>query len=49
MLEYQFAFCNAATRDLALHKLYVEVLHLMEPASAANSPEVVERMKVLNA
>jgi 2-polyprenyl-6-methoxyphenol hydroxylase-like FAD-dependent oxidoreductase len=49
MLEYQFAFCNAATRDPVLHKLYVEVLHLMKPASAVNSPEVVERVKVLNA
>jgi hypothetical protein len=47
MLEYLFAFCNAGTRDPALHRLYVEVLHLMKPACTAISPEVVERVKGL--
>jgi 2-polyprenyl-6-methoxyphenol hydroxylase-like FAD-dependent oxidoreductase len=49
MLEYQVALCKAATRDPVLHKLYVEVLHLMKPASAVNSPEVMEKVKTLNA
>lgn len=49
MLEYQFALCKAATRDPALHKLYSEVLHLMKPASAVNLPEVMEKVKRLNA
>jgi 2-polyprenyl-6-methoxyphenol hydroxylase-like FAD-dependent oxidoreductase len=49
MLEYQFALCNAATRDPVLHKLYTEVRSLMKPASAVNSPEVMEKVKMLNA
>ncbi|CAB3755746.1 FAD-dependent oxidoreductase [Paraburkholderia solisilvae] len=49
MLEYQFALSNAATRDPALHKLYVETLQLIKPASVLNSPEVMEKVKALNA
>jgi 2-polyprenyl-6-methoxyphenol hydroxylase-like FAD-dependent oxidoreductase len=48
MLEYQFALCHAATRDPLLHKLYADVLHLVKPASAVNSPEVIEKVKTLN-
>jgi 2-polyprenyl-6-methoxyphenol hydroxylase-like FAD-dependent oxidoreductase len=49
MLEYQFALCNAATRDPALRRLFVEVMHLIKPASAINSPEVMEKVKALTA
>lgn len=49
MLEYQFALSTAATRDRALHRLYVEALHLVKPASVLNSPDVVEKVKMLNA
>jgi 2-polyprenyl-6-methoxyphenol hydroxylase-like FAD-dependent oxidoreductase len=49
MLDYQVALSNAATRDPVLHKLCVEVRDLVKSASAVHSPEVMERVKALNA
>jgi len=48
-LDYQVALSNAATRDPVLHKLCVEVRDLVKSASAVHSPEVMERVKALNA
>ena len=48
-LEQRLAFSAAlfqlAATDAAVHKLLVEVLHLLKPQSVLNDPDLVERVK----
>jgi 2-polyprenyl-6-methoxyphenol hydroxylase-like FAD-dependent oxidoreductase len=50
-LEQRLAFSGAlfqlAATDAAVHKLLVEVLHLLKPQSVLNDPDVAERVKAL--
>jgi 2-polyprenyl-6-methoxyphenol hydroxylase-like FAD-dependent oxidoreductase len=52
-LEQRLAFSGAlfqlAATDAAVHKLLVEVLHLLKPQSVLNDPDLVERVKALAA
>ena len=52
-LEQRLAFTGSlfqlAAKDAAVHKLLVEVLHLLKPQSVLNDPDVVERVKALAA
>ncbi len=52
-LEERLAFSEALNRiaaeDPAVHKLLVEVLHLLKPRSALGDPDLVERVKALAA
>jgi 2-polyprenyl-6-methoxyphenol hydroxylase-like FAD-dependent oxidoreductase len=52
-LEQRLAFSEAlfqlAAKDAAVHKLLVEVLHLLKPQSVLNDPDLVERVNALAA
>jgi 2-polyprenyl-6-methoxyphenol hydroxylase-like FAD-dependent oxidoreductase len=48
-LEFTEGLFRLASRDAAVHKLFVEVLHLLKPQSVLRDPDLVERVKALAA
>jgi hypothetical protein len=48
-LEFTEGLLRLASRDAAVHKLFVEVLHLLKPQSVLRDPDLVERVKALAA
>jgi 2-polyprenyl-6-methoxyphenol hydroxylase-like FAD-dependent oxidoreductase len=48
-LEFAEALSRLAAEDAAIHKLLVEVLHLLKPRSVLNDPDIVARVKALSA
>ena len=46
-LEFSEALNHLAAQDEAVHKLLLEVLHLLKPQSVLRDPEIVERVKAL--
>ena len=48
-LEFTEGLFRLASRDAAVHKLFVEVLHLIKPQSVLRDPDLVERVKALAA
>jgi hypothetical protein len=48
-LEFGAGLNRLAAQDAAVHKLLVEVLHLLKPQSVLRDPEIVERVKALPA
>ena len=46
-LEFGQGLIKLAATDAAVHKLWVEVLHLLKPRSVLNNPDLVERVKAL--
>jgi hypothetical protein len=38
-----------AAQDAAVHKLFMEVLHLLKPRSLLRDPDLVERVKAMAA
>lgn len=46
-LGFAEALNHLAAQDAAVHKLLVEVLHLLKPGSALNDPDLVERVKAV--
>ena len=46
-LEFGAGLAQLAATDPAVHKLWTEVLHLLEPQSVLREPEIVERVKAL--
>jgi 2-polyprenyl-6-methoxyphenol hydroxylase-like FAD-dependent oxidoreductase len=48
-LEFGEALNRLAAQDADVHKLFVEVLHLLKPQSVLREPELVERVKAIAA
>jgi 2-polyprenyl-6-methoxyphenol hydroxylase-like FAD-dependent oxidoreductase len=48
-LQFREGLIRLAAADAAVHKLWVEVLHLLKPRSALNDPDLVERVKAVAA
>jgi 2-polyprenyl-6-methoxyphenol hydroxylase-like FAD-dependent oxidoreductase len=48
-LQFGEALNRLAAQDAAVHKLFMEVLHLLKPPSALRDPGLVERVKALAA
>jgi hypothetical protein len=48
-LEFTEGLLRLASQDAAVHKLFVEVLHLLKPQSVLQDPDLVERVKALAA
>jgi len=48
-LEFGAGLTRLAAVDEAVHKLWVEVLHLLKPQDVLREPEIVERVKALAA
>ena len=46
-LEFSEALNHLAAQDAAVHKLLLEVLHLLKPQSVLRDPEITERVKAL--
>jgi hypothetical protein len=45
MLKFGAALAKVAAEDPAIHKVMVEVQHLLKPGSAYEAPEIAERIK----
>jgi hypothetical protein len=48
-LEFGEALNRLAAQDADVHKLFVEVLHLLKPQSVLREPDLVERVKAMAA
>ena len=48
-LEFTEGLFQLASQDAAVHKLFVEVFHLLKPQSVLQEPELVERVKAMAA
>jgi hypothetical protein len=47
MLKFGDALTRLAAEDPSIHKLTIEVRHLLKPRSALRDPDLVERVRAL--